>query len=312
MNLSLVGLGKTYKNFFSSKKTEAVRNVSFEIKGGEIFALLGPNGAGKSTVIKMIAGLIKPTTGKVLFDNSLHKNYKVLSAVLEGSRNVYWRLTPLENLYYFANLRGVRSNAVREKALLLLNELDIEAQKKNQSRHLSRGMLQKVAIAVALITNPEIVLLDEPTLGVDVASGRKIKEKIRKLAHEEGKVILLTTHQMELVDQLADRVGVIQDGELIKIATLEDFKRNSSEFVYHLGLKGLDLSGIMLDDICEIIRVNRNGDYVDMEINCRNENTVSKLLSRLATFNSHFVYLKKKSENLEDVFLQSLDKREGL
>ena len=140
MILRVENLSKTYQPFFLSKKAplHAVKNVSFEIGKGEIYALLGPNGAGKSTIIKMIAGLINPTAGKIIFnDEPITKNsvYKNLSAVLEGTRNVYWRLNPLENLHYFANLRGISSSEVKEKASELLETLDIEAKKKNQSQH---------------------------------------------------------------------------------------------------------------------------------------------------------------------------------
>ncbi len=199
MILRVENLSKTYPPMFLSKKAplHAVKNVSFEIGKGEIYALLGPNGAGKSTIIKMIAGLITPTAGKIIFnDEQVTKNtvYKNLSAVLEGTRNVYWRLNPLENLHYFANLRGISSTEVKEKASDLLETLEIEGKKKNQSQHLSRGMLQKLALGVALITDPQILLLDEPTLGLDISSSRKIKEKIFNLAKKEGKSVLLTTH----------------------------------------------------------------------------------------------------------------------
>ena len=143
MILRVENLSKTYPPMFLSKKAplHAVKNVSFEIGKGEIYALLGPNGAGKSTIIKMIAGLISPTAGKIIFnDEPVTKNtvYKNLSAVLEGTRNVYWRLNPLENLHYFANLRGISSSEVNEKASDLLETLEIEAKKKNQSQHLSK------------------------------------------------------------------------------------------------------------------------------------------------------------------------------
>ncbi|MBL0263741.1 MAG: ABC transporter ATP-binding protein [Leptospiraceae bacterium] len=135
MILRVENLSKTYQPVLLSKKAplHAVKNVSFEIGKGEIYALLGPNGAGKSTIIKMIAGLINPTAGKIIFnDEPTTKNtvYKNLSAVLEGTRNVYWRLNPLENLHYFANLRGISSSEVKEKATALLEALEIEGKKR--------------------------------------------------------------------------------------------------------------------------------------------------------------------------------------
>ena len=165
MSLEVKNLTKIFpKLLFKKKSFKAVDNLSFQIKEGEVYALLGPNGAGKTTTIKMIAGLVNPTSGNIMLDghelNNQNKAYKSLSAVLEGTRNVYWRLTPVENLYYFANLRGIPSHKIKDKVEPLLAFLEIDAKKENQSQHLSRGMLQKLALAVALITEPKILLLD--------------------------------------------------------------------------------------------------------------------------------------------------------
>lgn len=308
MDLKTENLCKIYKKPLSKQKFEAVQNVSFEIKGGEIFALLGPNGAGKSSIIKMIAGLVTPTSGRVLFDNNVQKNYEILSAVLEGNRNVYWRLTPLENLYYFANLRGVSSQAVKEKAMPLLEELEIEAKKKNQSRHLSRGMLQKLAIATALITNPKILLLDEPTLGVDVASARKIKEKIRWLAKKEGMTILLTTHQLELVDQLADRVGIIQKGKLIRQGSLNELKENTRAFVYHIGIRGKFKVPEAWNKKFKISRLKSQDGVFEFEVNCSNKAGLGLILEHFSGIKADIIFIQKKRDNLEEVFLKAIQR----
>lgn len=306
MDLKVERLGKIYTKPFSKKSFQAVKDVSFNIKAGEIYALLGPNGAGKSTIIKMIAGLVIPSSGRILFDNNVHKNYKVLSAVLEGSRNVYWRLTPLENLYYFANLRGVSSASIREKAGNLLSELDIDAKKTNQSRHLSRGMLQKLAIATALITDPAILLLDEPTLGVDVGSARNIKEKIRSLARKEGKAILLTTHQLELVDQLADRVGIIQNGELVREGTIHELKENTLTYLYRISVRGRFKIPSAWKKSYDAAELKSYDDITEFEINCQNAAGLSAILEHFSRQKIDIIFLQKKRDNLEEVFLQSL------
>jgi ABC-2 type transport system ATP-binding protein len=307
MDLKVEALNKIYTKPFGKKSFQAVSNVSFNVNSGEIYALLGPNGAGKSTIIKMIAGLVTPTSGRVLFDNSVHKNYKVLSAVLEGSRNVYWRLTPLENLHYFANLRGVSSSSIKEKSNQLLAELDIDAKKTNQSRHLSRGMLQKLAIATALITDPKILLLDEPTLGVDIGSARKIKEKIRSLAKDEGKAVLLTTHQLELVDQLADRVGIIQNGRLIREGTIQELKENTLKFLYHISVRGKFKIPPAWTKKYPFVEIKSFDDTTEFEINCKNQAGLAEILGHLAKQKTDIIFLQKKRDNLEEVFLRSLD-----
>ena len=306
-------LTKHYGGFTKKKIVEAVRDVSFQIEPGEIYALLGPNGAGKSTLIKMIAGLVIPTSGRVSFGETEEKNYKVLSAVLEGTRNVYWRLTPLENLHYFANLRGVPSHVIKDRAEQFLTELDIDAKKKNQSRHLSRGMLQKLAIATALITDPKILLLDEPTLGVDVASARKIKEKIRNLAHKEGKTILLTTHQMELVDKLADRVGIINEGRLITEGTLPELKKNTRRFIYTLQTRG---ECTFPDEFRRHFGVSpvENSEQSEVsfyEIDCSDKEGFFTLTDLLSKQGVEVVSLHQKQDDLEEVFLRSIGKSKG-
>lgn len=313
MDVRVEGLHKTYRKLMSSRQVEAVIDANFEIKKGEIFALLGPNGAGKSTLIKMIAGLITPTSGKIYFDNKLPgrhgSGYEHLSAVLEGMRNVYWRLTPLENLHYFANLRGVPSRKIAPLAERYLEELDIDAKKKNQSRHLSRGMLQKLALAAALITDPQILLLDEPTLGVDVASARKIKTKIRELAGE-GKTILLTTHQMELVDRLADRVGIISGGRLIREGTLNQLKRNTKKYLYSVSLKGrfaLPKEWSGAGSNIGVVEISKSREISEYEIDCKDKGGLGRLLNRLAESGAEVISIRQKQDDLEDVFLRSIE-----
>lgn len=308
MGVRVERLTKAYSTFRKKKVVKAVTDVTFRIEPGEVYALLGPNGAGKSTLIKMIAGLVTPTSGTIEFGAGGSKNYKFLSAVLEGTRNVYWRLTPLENLHYFANLRGVPSRQIKERAERYLTELDIDAKRKNQSRHLSRGMLQKLAIATALITDPKILLLDEPTLGVDVASARKIKEKIRELAHREGKTILLTTHQMELVDKLADRVGIINQGRLVNEGTLSELKKNTRRFLYHLSLRG---SYLFSDEFMARHRVKKlnspdAGERSEFEIDCGDKEGFYELLHILSLERIEVISLQQKQDDLEEVFLRSI------
>lgn len=197
---------------------EAVRGVSLELRPGEVLAFLGKNGAGKTTTVKMLAGLLLPDGGRVhlLGKDPFQDPWALrhLGAVLEGNRNVYWRLSPLENLVYFGVARGLRLGAARKRALALLQEYDLLEKAHTEVRHLSRGMQQKLAFLQALVHDPEVLLLDEPTLGLDVETALLVQGKIRKLA-QGGKAILLTTHQLEVAEALADRVAIIHRGEVI-------------------------------------------------------------------------------------------------
>jgi ABC-2 type transport system ATP-binding protein len=210
--ISVEGLTKTY-----GERT-VVADVSFSLCAGEILALLGPNGAGKTTTIKMALGLILPTSGyaEIMgYNMSQAKEMRIgtqhVGAVLEGARNAYWRLSALENLRYFGGLRGLPRSQIDDRAHDLLTRLDLIEQRDVEVRKFSRGMQQKVAIANALMHDPDILILDEPTLGLDVSAARLLEETVANLA-EEGKAVLLTTHVMDLAQRLAGRIFVIHQG----------------------------------------------------------------------------------------------------
>jgi ABC-2 type transport system ATP-binding protein len=311
MLLEIENLQKTFHTAFSrTPPMEAVKGVSFQIDRGEVYALLGPNGAGKSTIIKMIAGLITPSSGSIKINgqNTAGQSiiYKHLSAILEGTRNVYWRLNPLENLYYFANLRGVTSSAIQGKAESILQDLEIEGKKKNQSQHLSRGMLQKLALGVGLITNPDLLLLDEPTLGLDVKSSRKMKERIRRLTREEGKAVLLTTHQLDLVEELADRVGIIRNGSLIEQGTLAQLKSLFQTYLFRLKIKGNWVPTKNLIEDFSIQLKPKQSDFLEMDLDCKNQENMYRLLSILSQEKVEIVHFFRIEEDLEEIFLRVL------
>lgn len=213
LQLNLIDVHKTYPG----AQKPAVAGISFSIEAGEIFALLGPNGAGKTTSVKMASGLVLPSSGVVQvngIDVVKRRTQAVRSvgAVLEGARNLYWRLSARENLRYFGRLRGVSAKELDARIGQLLDLLDLSAHQDKEVRHFSRGMQQKLAVAAALIHDPTLLLLDEPTLGLDVQSARVLEATIQQLAREQGKAILLTTHTLPLAEKLADRIFIIHQG----------------------------------------------------------------------------------------------------
>jgi ABC-2 type transport system ATP-binding protein len=209
-------LRKSYRS--QGKSIAAVQNVSLHIAEREVLAFLGPNGAGKTTTIKMLAGLILPDEGQVrIAGRDPHHDSKALrslGAVLEGNRNLYWRLNPLENLEYFGVLRGLSQRVARQRGQVLLERFGLVEKRRSLVQTLSRGMQQKLAIAVALIHDPQLLLLDEPTLGLDVEATESVKQLVRDIA-AEGRAILLTTHQLHIAEELSDRVAIINQGKII-------------------------------------------------------------------------------------------------
>jgi ABC-2 type transport system ATP-binding protein len=198
----------------------AVDDLTLEIPRGQVFGLLGPNGAGKTTTIKMMTGLVTPTSGSVRlggYDIATQRSRAVrqVGAVLEGSRNVYWSLSAWQNLLYFGRLKGLRAAEIKPTAERLLRELGLWDRRNQQVGGFSRGMQQKVAVAAALVTDPAIVLLDEPTIGLDVEAAQTVRQWVVHLARDEGKTIVLTTHQLAMAEELCDRVAVIHQGRIV-------------------------------------------------------------------------------------------------
>ncbi|MBE9159855.1 ABC transporter ATP-binding protein [Nodosilinea sp. LEGE 06152] len=246
-------LSKVYGR--GKQRFEAVQQVSLTLRQGEVLAFLGPNGAGKTTTIKMIAGLVRPTQGQItVAGEDPHRQPRALrhiGAVLEGNRNLYWRLTPEENLEYFGVLRQVPRKVAHRRGLELLARFGLEEKRQTPVQKLSRGMQQKVAIAVALIHNPKLLLLDEPTLGLDVEASEMVKALVRQIA-QEGRAVLLTTHQLDVAEELSDRVAIIRRGRIIAEQSTEALLREfSSSTTYHLEVEG-DLSPQQIHTVTQL------------------------------------------------------------
>ena len=207
----------------------AVDGVSFEVEAGQIFGLLGPNGAGKTTTIKMLCTLLEPSGGWATvngYDVAQQAGLvrQSLGAVLTGERSVYWKLTARENLQYFAALYHIPRDTARRRIDELLERLDLASRADELVERYSSGMKQRVAIAKAMLPNPPVLLLDEPTIGLDPQSARNLRELILE-ARADGRTVLLTTHYMEEADQLSDQVGIIDGGKVIALGTPAELKR---------------------------------------------------------------------------------------
>jgi ABC-2 type transport system ATP-binding protein len=164
-----------------------------------------------------------------------------VGAVFEGNRNIYWRLTARENLDYFAALQGVNHAITKGRVSGLLDAMGLEDQSRTLAGNLSRGMQQRLAVAVAVINRPEVLLLDEPTLGVDLENVLSIVTYLKEL-RDEGTAIILTSHQMDIVEMLSDRVAVLQSGRIKVVEDIKTFLARSSTNLYSLSVEGLDQS----------------------------------------------------------------------
>ena len=206
----------------------AVDHISFKVKRGEFFGFLGPNGAGKTTTIRMLTGVIKPDEGTALvmgydIERESIKAKQVMGIVPETA-NAYIDLTVWQNLMFMGELYGVPKEERKRRGESLLRELGLYDRRDFKVKGLSKGMKQRLLLCMALINEPEILFLDEPTVGLDVRSARSIREILQKL-NEKGVTIFLTTHNMEEANQLCNRIAVINHGKIAAIDTPERLKR---------------------------------------------------------------------------------------
>ncbi len=293
----------------------AVKGVSLQIKQGEVFGLLGPNGAGKSTTIRMLCTLLEPTSGTARvngFDIVRQPNQvrQSLGAVLAGERSIYWKLTARENLEYFAALYHIPPEIARPRIRELLERMELTARPDELVEKYSTGMKQRVSISKALLHRPPVLLLDEPTLGLDPQAARRVRELVTELK-AEGHTILLTTHYMEEADQLSDRIGIIDQGGIIALDTPEALKlRIGQKEVVRLEVAGwhADLEPALkrLNGVDNLATRYTGSDSL-WEVSLHADNSRAILPALVDTFNhngTHLVNINIVRPSLEDVFIQ--------
>jgi ABC-2 type transport system ATP-binding protein len=217
----------------SIKEVMAVEDASFEIKSGELFGLLGPNGAGKTTTVKMLATLLIPTKGTATilgYDvvKDAHEVRKHIGFIFGGERGLYWRLSGIDNLRYFASLYGVEPEVSKKRIPFLLEMVGLKGRGNERVEGYSRGMKQRLHVARTLLHDPEILFLDEPTIGLDPVGARDFRQVIRNLQSEK-KTILLTTHYMFEADSLCQRVAVIDKGTIIAMDSPSELKKHVAD-----------------------------------------------------------------------------------
>lgn len=213
----------------------AVNDISFDVRKGEIFGILGPNGAGKTTTIKMLCTLLKPTSGKAevlgidVSDDRRTKELRMrVNMVSGGERGLYYRLTGRQNLRYFADLYKVPSSQKEERIQGVIELVRMEDAADKRVENYSRGMKQRIHIARALINDPEVLFLDEPTIGLDPEISLQIRKIVKELS-ESGKTIILTTHYMFEAEELCDRMILLKHGNIVGYGTTDELKQKVSD-----------------------------------------------------------------------------------
>ena len=302
-------LNKQYKRGDGSL-IRPVQDLDLRIPQGQVFGFLGANGAGKTTTIKMICGLVLPDSGKVTVmgvDCSRHRR-KVLrdiGVVLEGTRNIYWRLSPWDNLMYFGRLKGLWGKPLKRRAERLLRDLDLWKWQKEPVRVFSRGMQQKVAVACALVADPSLILLDEPTLGLDVHTTRVVKSWIADLSASHGKTVLLTTHQLRDAQELCDHIAIMKQGRLIANHKVPDL----------LGLFNVDhwrvrLKGRLAEtrpEWMQGLEVSEEEGETLISGSLTAQQSIYEALEKIKALGLPLISLNKVKPSLEEVYVRLID-----
>lgn len=307
--IELVDLTKKYGSF------TAVDHLSLSIQQGEIFGLLGPNGAGKSTTILMILGLTEPTSGsvKVCGINSTTNPIEVKKKVgyLPEDVGFYDNRTGLENLVYTARLNGITEKEAEKKAYQLLDRIGLPDAAQKKTGKYSRGMRQRLGLADVLIKNPEIIILDEPTLGIDPKGIRELLELIVELSKEEGITVLFSSHDLHMVQQVCDRVGLFVNGTLLAegdIHTLSQKLLTQSPYLIEVGLSPVTgkaetyttewLTDVLkpLDGITDVTIKNNV-----FQIECSHDITTG-IAKAIIESGVGLTYLNKKEYGLDDIY----------
>jgi len=254
-------LTKVYKDFWGRPKVNALESLDLEVRRGEIFGLLGPNGSGKSTTIKLILGLLFPTSGQALVFNKeasdVSKNERI--GYLPEESYLYKFLNAEETLDFYGRLFNMSAGRRKQRVRDLIKLIDIEWAKRRQLKEYSKGMTRRIGLAQALINDPELIVLDEPTTGLDPIGTREMKDLIVRL-RDQGKTILMCSHLLADVQDVCDRIAILHQGELKEMGAVENLL--SVRDITQIQAKGLS------DDAQQQIRdiiANDQADLVSME-----------------------------------------------
>lgn len=301
--LSIKNLSKTYDNGFS-----ALKDVSLTVPQGGFFALLGPNGAGKSTMIGIISSLFKPTTGSVeIFGTDLLANPSVAKQYLgivpqEFNFNMFEKVEDI--IITQAGYFGIPAKEAKPRAERLLKALGLWDKRDSKSRELSGGMKRRLMIARALIHKPKLLILDEPTAGVDIELRRSMWEFMQQINVEENTTIILTTHYLEEAEQLCKRIAILDHGEIRINTEMKDLLAQLSVETFVLDLEQPLTKTLTIDKITAIDQP----DEQTIEVTLSEGETLNAVFEQLTNLNIKVASMRNKSNRLEELFMRLVDK----
>ncbi len=282
----------------------ALKGVSLEVEQGDFFALLGPNGAGKSTLIGIITSLINKDAGQIqVFSHDLDKNINQVKQNIglvpqEFNFNIFE--TVIQILIHQGGYYGIKKKIIKERAEKYLNQLGLWEKRNTQSMRLSGGMKRRFMIARSLIHKPKLLILDEPTAGVDIELRRSTWEFLKNL-NQEGVTIILTTHYLEEAEYLCKNVAIINNGEIIANTAIKKLIKQLDSQIFILDIK----EKINLTPIIEGYKIKKI-DEQTLEVEVNQKDNISQLLQKLSGINLNIASMKNKTNRLEELFIKLL------
>jgi len=314
--IEAISLNKTFKTKMGlwktkTKSTVAVEDISFDVERGELFGLLGPNGAGKTTTVKMLTTLLLPTNGtaKILGKDVVKQTAEVrkhIGFAFSGSRGLYNRLTAIQNLKYFAELYALAPEFTHKRIPELLEMVGLSSRGNDRVETYSSGMTQRLHLARALLHDPEILFLDEPTVGIDPVGSRELRLTIKTLM-SLGKTILLTTHYMAEAEELCKRIAIINKGRIVALDSPDALKRRiSGDSVIEATVQAVQ-SQVLLDQLrgVDSRTVVELENSIKPEKICIRTPEPARVLELLSPYlNPQYIQgLEVRNQTLEDVYV---------
>ncbi len=292
--------------YYSRGKIKALQDFSLQVEAGKIFSLLGPNGAGKTTLIKALLGIIQPTRGSaallgVTFQD--HKIHKKIGYLAENHRFPDF-LTASQILYYYGKMSGVSSTELTQRIPRLLKKVKLQDWMHTKIRKYSKGMMQRMGLAHAMINNPELLFLDEPTDGIDPVGRREIRDLLKELRNE-GITIFLNSHLLSEVERISDEIAIMKHGELLQKGQLDNFLSVKQQF--QLQLKG---DRTQIDQIFSALNIIADFKTDLFNIKVQDYHELNRLIDTFRQQSVDILALIPKKISLEDFFIEVLDEKE--
>ncbi len=307
--LEIKGLSKIYSSHSGRKKVEALKDFSLDVESGSIFGLLGPNGAGKTTLIKILLGITYPTTGDAFILDTPISNYLVRKKIgyLPENHKFPNYLTGGEVLKYFGQLAGAETAGIENRIDNLLELVKLTKWKKSKIKTYSKGMMQRLGIAQAMINNPEVIFLDEPTDGVDPIGRKEIRDILANLK-SEGKTIFLNSHLLSEVELVTDRVAILNKGTLLRTGSVYELTETKEEYKVEVDSENLsdEISSAGLSFNLKPQKLK--GSFL---LNVTNEKELNDFIDFVRMRKILIKEIVKVKNSLEDLFINLINESEG-